>query len=187
MGYALVKPVSEQDYLHAENLSRTKHEYIFGVVYAMAGASERHNTIAGNLFAACHSARKNGPCKPFMGDMRLRIGNGQSYYYPDVMLVCDGTDNDPMFKSRPCMVAEVTSPSTEGQDHREKLQAYTAIPSLQEYLIVSQDTMQIDHYLRANATDWMHSTLKSGDVLELRCMQLVTTVDAVYANVEFGD
>jgi Uma2 family endonuclease len=185
MGYALLKPYSEDDYLNAENASRDKHEFVNGVVYAMAGATERHNTVAGNLFAACHAARQNSGCRPFMGDMRLRLEGGPTYYYPDVMVVCNKDDTDPMFKTQPCMVAEVCSPSTEALDRREKFAAYTKLASLHDYLIVSQDEVRVDHYTRLSLREWGHGQLGAGDSLTLRCPPLTLTVDELYAAVDF--
>ena len=149
MTCARLKSLTELDYLAVENHSEVKHELVHGVIHAMAGgASERHNTLAGNLFAACHAARHNSGCRPFMGEMRLRLDGGDLSYYPDVMLVCNPQGTDPMFKSLPCLLAEVSSPSTEGIDRREKRAAYLNIPTVREYLIIAQDTVQIELYQR---------------------------------------
>lgn len=185
MGYALVKPLSENDYLVAESAASDKHEFTNGAVYAMAGASERHNTIAGNLFAACHVARKDTGCRPFMGDMRLRLEGGHTYYYPDVMLVCHPEDDDPMCKTQPCMVAEISSPSTEAIDRREKFAAYTKLPTLREYLVVSQDEMRVDHYARVNLRDWGHSQLGAGDSIAFLCLPMALAVEDLYATISF--
>ena len=109
MTYALLKPLTEMDYLAEEMRTKFKHEFVDGSIHAVASASEQHNTIAGNLFAACHAARHGTQCRPFMDDMRLRLEGGNVYYYPDVMVVCNPQDTDPMFKSLPCLLAEITS------------------------------------------------------------------------------
>lgn len=204
MGYALLKPLSEQEYLALENASITKNELVGGVVHAMAGASDAHNTLAGNLFAACHGARRSGPCRPFMSDMRLRLEGGHTYYYPDVMVVCKPEDKDPSFKSQPCMLAEVLSPSTAGIDRREKLIAYKQLPSLREYLIISQDKAQVEHHVRindspnndqndnpgivnkhSNNSNWELRIVGPGDSLELLCLPLTLSMDELYASVVF--
>jgi Uma2 family endonuclease len=186
MGFARVKSLSEDDYIAAENAATDKHEFVNGVVYAMAGASERHNTIAGNLFAACHAARKGSGRRPVMGDMRLRLEGGHTYYYPDVMLICNPEDTDPMFKIQPCMVAEISSPATEATDRREKLAAYTKLPSLREYLILSQEEMRIDHYARLSLREWGHSLLGANDSVNFQCLPLVVSVKELYATVDSG-
>lgn len=145
MGFARIKPVSEDAYLAAEALSVVKHEFVDNQTHAMAGASERHNIVAGNLFAACHGSER-GACGPFIGDMRLRLDGGATYYYPDVMLVCDPQDNDSMFKTSPCMIAEVMSPSTMLLDRREKLSAYQKLPMLREILLIAQDYILVEHF-----------------------------------------
>jgi Uma2 family endonuclease len=195
MGYALLKPLSEQDYLALENASVIKNELVGGVVHAMAGATDAHNTLAGNLFVACHGARRNSPCRPFMSEMRLRLEGGHTYYYPDVMVVCKPEDKDPLFKSQPCMLAEVLSPSTASIDRREKLIAYKQIPSLREYLIISQDQVHVEHHVRlsdegnykhSNNSNWGLRTLGPGDSLELLCLPLTLSMDDLYASVVFA-
>ena len=185
MGQVALKPWTESDYLAHEAAARQRHEFVHGSLHAMAGASERHNTIAGNLFARLHAARRGGPCRPFIGDMKLRLDSGGLYYYPDVMLVCNPQDDDPLVKTTPCLVVEVTSPSTEMTDRREKLAAYLKLALLREYLIVSHESPCIDFYQRPGhiGEPWQHGSLGAGESLALRCLPL--TVDEVYADVDF--
>ncbi len=187
MGFALIKPVSEDAYLAAEALSAVKHEFVGNQAHAMAGASERHNIVAGNLFAACHGSER-GACRPFIGDMRLRLrlDGGAIYYYPDVMLVCDPQDNDSMFKTSPCMIAEVMSPSTMLLDRREKLNAYQKLPMLRECLLIAQDEPLVEHYRRLNMRDWGVSMLGLADTLELACIPLTLSVADLYRGVDFS-
>ena len=184
MSYALLKPLTEMDYLDAEARAKTKHEFVGGSIHAMAGASERHNTIALNFAAACHVARHGSLCRPFMGDMRLRLEGGSVYYYPDVMVVYHPADTDPMFKSLPCLLAEVTSPSTDGVDRREKLSAYLKIPTLREYLIISQDSAVVDLYQRHDMNQWHTTQLGLDDTFTSVCLAMALTVKAFYATVE---
>jgi len=184
MTYALLKPLREIDYLELEERAKTKHEFVGGSVHAMAGASERHNTIAGNLFAACHAARHGSECRPFMGDMRLRLEGGSVYYYPDVMVVCNPQDTDSMFKSLPCLLAEVTSPSTDGVDRREKMTAYLKIPTLREYLIISQDSMTVNLYQRHDMNQWHTTQLGADDSFTSVCLAMTLPVKAAYATLD---
>ena len=186
MGFALIKPISEDAYLAAEATSTVKHEFVGHRAHAMAGASERHNTIAGNLFAACHASQR-GPCRPFIGDMRLRLDGGSIYYYPDVMLVCDPQDSDPMFKTSPCMIAEVMSPSTMLLDRREKLIAYQKLPMLRECLLIAQDEILVEHYRRLNMRDWGMNMLGPADTLELTCIPLNLSIADLYRGIDFLD
>lgn len=173
------------DYLAEEMRAKTKHEFVDGSIHAMAGASERHNTITGNFFAACHAARHGTQCRPFMGDMHLRLEGGNVYYYPDVMVVCNPQDTDPMFKSLPCLLAEVSSPSADSVDRREKLTAYLKIPTLREYLIISQDERVVDLYQRQDMNQWHTTQLGAGDSFTSVCLGLTLPVSALYATVDF--
>jgi Uma2 family endonuclease len=185
MSFALQKLLSEEEYLAAEEKSPVKREFVAGRVYAMAGASERHNLLAGNLFAAVHRAC-GGNCRPFFADMRLRLDGGGIYYYPDLMIVCDPGDDDPYFKTSPCMIAEVLSPETESTDRREKLVAYQKLPSLREYLLVAQDQVRVEVFHRVTLREWGLTTLGRADTLELKCIPLRLPVTDLYRGVDSG-
>ena len=106
------KRITEQDYLTFEATSEFKSEYVDGDCYAMSGASEKHNRITGNIFFQLRSAARGKPngCAVFASDMKCRLDQGRSYYYPDVMLVCEPADNAEFYKEQPCFIAEVQSP-----------------------------------------------------------------------------
>jgi len=120
-----------------------------------------------------------------MSDMRLRLEGGHLYYYPDVMVVCNPQDTDPLSKSLPCLLAEVSSPSTEGIDRREKMLAYLKIPTLREYLIIAQDSMSVQLYQRYDIHQWHTAHLGAGDVFTSACMALSMPIEALYATLEF--
>lgn len=96
--------LSFDGYLLDELQSSVRHEYLAGQIYAIAGAGERHNRIALNLAFQLRSTARGGPCGVFIADMKLRIDNHDVCYYPDVMLICDPTDNDEYVKHRPCLI-----------------------------------------------------------------------------------
>jgi hypothetical protein len=129
-----------------EEASATKHEFVAGQVYALAGASERHNRIAANILAQLWAAARGSPCAVYGSDMRLRIGE-TAFYYPDVQVVCDPSDSGQSYKIRPCVIVEVLSPSTESIDLREKWLLYSGLDSLQAYP-VSRDRDRDGGYLR---------------------------------------
>ncbi|MGQ0672839.1 MAG: Uma2 family endonuclease [Hyphomicrobium sp.] len=97
--------VTVADYLAAERLTPVKHEYVDGHIYAMGGASDRHNIISGNVFAAIH-AHFRERCQVFMADMklRLRLEAAESYYYPDILVSCAAADRDPYFREQPILL-----------------------------------------------------------------------------------
>lgn len=115
---------------------------------------------------------------------RLRLEGGHLYYYPDVMVVCSSQDTDPMFKTLPCLLAEVTSPSTEGTDQREKMTAYLKIPTLHEYLIIAQDRVHVTLYQRQDLQHWHVAELGAGDVFTSVCLKLALPVEALYATLD---
>ena len=174
--------ISETDYLNGESRAKEKHEYIAGEIFAMAGASERHNRIAGNIFFHLRLATRGHSCRAFMADMKLRIARHRSYYYPHVMLVCDDSDNHPIYKIAPCFIAEVLSPSTATTDQREKWLHYQAIPSLRYYLLVDADHLSARLLTRVAEDRWTEQVLDREDFIEMACgdARLTLTLDDLY-------
>ncbi|SEH06208.1 Uncharacterised protein [Candidatus Venteria ishoeyi] len=162
-----------EEYLAAEALADIRHEYIAGNIYAMAGATERHNRIAGNLFFQLRNVARGSNCGVFMSDMKLRtkIKNTADtcFYYPDVMLGCDTSDDHPNYKTQPCLIAEVLSPSTETIDRREKLLAYKNIPSLKYYLLVSSIQTQVEYYEKNEQGQWLKAVLEAHEFINVHC------------------
>src|SRR5437660_10434913 len=112
--------LSPAEYLEGERFSEIRHEYVGGHVYAMAGASDDHNRIVGNIHGELRQRLRGKRCEPFMADMKLKIPGGQAFYYPDIMVACDPADNAKYFRERPRVVFEVLSSETERSDQREK-------------------------------------------------------------------
>lgn len=185
MTQVVLKPLTEDDYLARELDAAVRHEFVHGAVYAMAGGSANHNRIAGNLYARLLSAAEAG-CEPFISDMKLRLDAGSLFYYPDVMLVCDPLDNEAYFKTSPCLIAEVLSPSTESTDRREKWAAYQKLPSLREYVLLAQDRLCIEVYKRVNLRQWSLTVLDAAGTLVLSCGNLSVPVADLYRGVDFS-
>jgi Uma2 family endonuclease len=143
--------ISVEDYLAGEQDGDTRHEYIGGLVYAMAGTSSRHNTICVNLAVALRPHLRGKPCEVFILDVKvgLRIANEDIFYYPDLVVTCDPRDTEDYFKKFPKVLIEVLSPATERFDRHEKLSSYTQIESLEEYVLVAQDWVEVTVYRRA--------------------------------------
>lgn len=134
--------VSVEEYLAGERNSTVKHEYLGGMVYAMAGGSNRHNTIAGNVFAALHRLLRGKKCRPFNSDtkIRVRLPTQWRFYYPDASVVCRPNPPDDSFQDEPVVIVEVMSEATRRIDEGEKKDAYLSIPSLSAYVLLEQDT-----------------------------------------------
>ncbi len=174
--------LSEDDYLRLEEQASIKHELVDGEMYAMAGASERHNRITLNIAYHLRTVTRGKPCRAFMADMKLRVPAGATYYYPDVMLVCDPADDHPIYKRAPCFIAEVLSPATTSVDLREKWQAYRTLPSLRYYLLVDADRLWAKVFFRHEGEGWFEQELSPEDRLEVACgdLRLALTLDDLY-------
>ena len=191
--------MTEQEYLAFEEASDVKHEYVNGEIYAlenddgeiqgMAGASEQHNLITGNLFFHLRAASrgKGGKCKVFTSDMKFRAEEGDTYYYPDVLLGCSSDDNDRFYKEKPCFIAEVLSKSTRTIDRREKWLTYQKIPSLRYYLLVDSLQQKVDYFMRDDDGNWCSAELEDHETLTVECddYHAVLTLADIYEDVIF--
>jgi Uma2 family endonuclease len=171
-------------YLRGEREATVRHEYVDGQVYAMAGASDRHNRIAGNVFARCLQHLREGPCEPFISDMKLYIAPNL-FYYPDVMVTCDTPGGDPYFRTQSVLLVEVLSPATERVDRNEKLRAYQNIPTLKEYLIISQDQALIELHRRTMDGWFSEEYDADDDEITFDSIGLTLTVAEIYRGVPF--
>lgn len=142
--------VSEADYLAGELVAEEKHEYIAGVVYAMAGGSNRHARIGGNVFAGLHVRLRGRSCDAFNSDTKVKVllATGTRYYYPDAMVVCDRNSEHDSFQDRPAVIVEVLSESTRRTDESEKKDAYLSIPTLGVYLLVEPERAAVTAFRR---------------------------------------
>ncbi len=179
-------PLTPGEYLERELRSPFKHEYVDGAIYAMSGASRRHNLIAARLvYRASEAATKRANCQVFGSDMRVRVEARNCYYYPDLSACCDPTDRDDLYVLRPCFIVEVSSFSTAAIDRREKRIAYLCLDSLREYAIVDQDRLRVEVY-RREGTEWRGVLLnRPEDVLVSTCLGMHVALGQLYDGVEF--
>jgi len=184
MKIAQYAQISEEDYLRLEAASPFKSEFVSGHIYAMTGASLRHNVIALNMATILRAHLRGSPCRAFMSDAKLRVAKFNSYYYPDVMVTCDPryqrvSPGDGMVDA-PRLIVEILSTSTEATDRREKLQAYRSLPSLLEYVLISQELAAIEIHRRQGDIGWQIITLSPGDPVEFSSVELTTDFAALY-------
>jgi Uma2 family endonuclease len=175
--------VSIDEFLAFENASPTRHEYVAGQVYAMSGTTARHNDIASNIHASLRSAVRGGPCKAYIIDLKVRVGQDR-IYYPDGLAVCTPHAGDTLVFDDPCLIIEVTSRGTRRIDHGEKMGAYLGLPSLRGYLIAEHDRRRVTLYSRADAGDWTRTELFASGHLELPCPRSTLSLDEIYDGVE---
>lgn len=177
--------ISVEDYLEGEKISPVKHEYVDGEVFAMAGTSDRHNRIAVNLTTALDNHLQNSPCEPFSSDIKVQATKNV-FYYPDILVSCEENPQSPYFRNQPILIIEVTSPSTEKIDRREKLLFYLQMPSVQEYVIVSQQKMAVEVHRRQPDGRWITYYFdESDDIVEFASIELSLPLTEVYRRVKF--
>jgi Uma2 family endonuclease len=174
--------MSFETYLEGERDGDIRHEYVDGQIYAMGGASELHNTVAAELHTAINS-RLPDTCRAWMADMKVKIEyGGKTFgYYPDIMVACGENTGDQYVRTNPILIVEVLSATTRRTDLNEKLANYTQIPSLLEYVTVSQDTPHLRIFRRR--CDWQPEYCYAGDSFVLESVGLEMAVEAVYRRV----
>lgn len=143
-------PVTIEDYLASEALGPVKHEYLGGQVHAMAGGSNRHNTIGVNFLGAFHDQLRGKTCQPFNSDTKVKVTlvDHVRFYYPDAMVVCQAAPLGEHFQEQPVVVVEVLSETTRRIDLGEKRDAYLAIPSLKVLLFAESEAPALSVYRR---------------------------------------
>ena len=174
--------LSPDEYLEGERSAEVRHEYVDGHVYAMAGASDDHNRIAGNIFRELGNALRGHQCEPFINDMKVKIppAFADVYYYPDVLVACDPTDNARYFRERPTVIIEVLSPETERTDRREKAIAYRQIPTVDAYVLVEQERMAAT-ILRRTEPGWQSDVIEGrGSILKLPGIGVEIPLERIY-------
>ncbi|WP_448573890.1 Uma2 family endonuclease [Trichothermofontia sp.] len=174
--------LSVADYLQLEAESPTKHEYINGEAYAMAGASDTHVTIAGNLFALLRNHVRGSGCRVYITAMKARLEACNCFYYPDIMVTCDPQDQDtPTYKRFPKLIVEVLSDSTEAFDRGDKFADYQTLASLEEYVLINTRHQRIECFRRNPEGLWvLQSYLPESDHFELQSVGFSGTLAAVY-------
>ncbi len=175
--------ISEADYLEGEPLSDIKHEYIDGEVFAMAGAKMAHNRIVSNVNAFLNVHLKDSHCESASSDMKVKINT--RYFYPDVLVDCSGLDDEESFTETPTLIVEVLSKSTRRMDKTIKHDAYLVIPTLQEYVIIETDVVDIEVFKRSEG--WLPQHYFLGDEIHLDSIDLTLSVEEIYHRVNNED
>jgi Uma2 family endonuclease len=185
MGVAAVRHrISPQEYLAGELVAEVRHEYVDGEVFAMGGASRRHNTIIHNLILRLDpTARKRG-CRAYSTDVKVRVAAADAYYYPDFVVTCAKDDRDEYVIEAPSLIVEVLSPTTEAVDRREKRVNYGKLPSLVEYLTVAQDCRRVEVWRRG--PEGLRVEVYESGSFRLNSLDCEVSLDDIYAGVE-GD
>ena len=169
-------------YLELERTSETKHEYLRGEVFAMAGGTPEHARLAANIIGELGAALRGRPCSVFTSDARVRIEATDRATYPDVTVVCGRLEHaadDPDSITNPVVIVEILSDATEADDRGEKFAHYRRLASLREYVLVSQRARRLEVYRRRDER-WMLDEAGTGATLRLESIDVTLSVDDVY-------
>ncbi len=179
-----------EEYLARERKALDKSEYRDGQIYTIPGASRKHNLITGNTLAELHVQLRNRVCEVYPSDMRVKVSPPGTYTYPDVVVVCE----EPQFEDthfdtllNPTVLIEVLSPSTAAYDRGEKFASYQKLDSLCEYVLISQDRVRVEHYLRQEQTWDLTEFHSLSDVFQLVSIVCELSLQAIYAKVQFSE
>jgi Uma2 family endonuclease len=175
--------ISEQDYLQGELIAEIRHELIDGDVFAMTGASRNHQRLVGNLYSALNQHLMNKGCEPFANELKVKAAG--CFFYPDLIVVCDDPQGDDYFTDNPSLIVEVLSKSTRRLDKTTKLAAYKALPSLQEYVLIEQDHVEIEVLRRSQ--HWFAEHYFLGDSIRFDSIDLTVNVADIYHRVNNED
>jgi len=185
-----LQPMTEAEYLAFERESDIKHEFVDGEIFAMAGASWHHTVIVANINTHLNIELENSSCISVTNDMKVYVASEKSFRYPDVVVVC----GDPQFRegepdvlTNPIVIFEVLSPSTELRDRSIKYFEYQQIQSLQDYILVAQDTYRMEIFSRTNTKGWLHTmTSNLDDALTIPSIDIMLKLNAVYQPVGYN-
>lgn len=172
-----------REYLSHEAASNTKHEYLDGQIFAMAGGTPEHSALIASVTTHLSNQVRGGNCRVHMSDLRIRVEQTGLATYPDVAVVCGTWKRDPEDPNtilNPTVLVEVLSPSTEAYDRGEKLEHYRSIPGLRACLLVAHDRREIELWLREPDQPWTRTLVGPGETFEIGCVGAKLAVDVVY-------
>lgn len=180
---------TDAEYLDGEREAFEKSEFINGRIVAMAGASEKHNVVSSNLSGELYVQTKNSKCRAFSSDMRVKAKRG-NYYYPDIVVVCGEREFEDDKKDvllNPSVVIEILSKSTRLKDRNEKLDSYMSLESLTDYVLVEQDEMRVEHFIKKSEKEWTARLLnENADRLVLESIKSRIALAEIYREVKFS-
>jgi Uma2 family endonuclease len=178
--------MSPEVYLKAEQDSLIKHEYRQGLVYAMAGASNVHVLVAGNLFAMLRNHVRGSGCRAYISDTKVQIESVKTYYYPDLAISCDQRNREfKDFLRHPCLITEVLSDTTEAFDRGDKFNDYRNLESLQEYVLVSQTRKRVECFRKNAEGQWVLYPYDELDEMHLASVDFRCAIADIYEDVDF--
>ena len=179
--------LTPQEYLAVEREAEFKSEYFNGEMFAMSGASRKHNLIVTNIVRELSQQFRGRPCEVYSSDMRVKVSATGLYTYPDSIVVC----SEPKFEDahvdtllNPTLIVEVLSASTAAYDRGQKFAHYRGIESLSEYVLVSQDECKVEHFAKQSDRQWLQTVVQSLEAeINLDSIQGVLRLREIYDRV----
>lgn len=182
-----------EEYFALEEESASRHEYYHGEIFpldgagspeGMAGGTKRHNRLIQNCAFALRTGLEGRNCEIFAENVRLALADDQHFNYPDVVVSCDPADDDPRTVHTPVLIVEVLSRSTEARDRGWKFEQYQSLPSLQQYVLISQYRMLVDSFVRTDHGTWELTPLRQPeDLLQVPSLGLAVALPALYEHI----
>ncbi|MBR8830998.1 MAG: hypothetical protein N5P05_001939 [Chroococcopsis gigantea SAG 12.99] len=187
------KSYTSDEYLELEVNSQERHEYRGGKIVSMTGGTPNHNQIGLNVAGALNFGLKRQPYRVFVNDQRLWIPDAKIYTYPDVMVVAGGLEFQEGRKdtiTNPLLIVEVLSPSTRTYDKNDKFSAYRTIPDFQEYVLIEQDRIYIQHFYKTEPKKWVfveYGQEEKDKELTFSSLPFQISLEDIYDKVIFAD
>ncbi|MCW6052362.1 Uma2 family endonuclease [Lyngbya sp. CCAP 1446/10] len=182
--------LSPEEYFAWEEKQLEKHEYIDGQVYpmgicGMSGGSKNHSLLAVKFITLFSNHLEGSSCDTATSDLRINIVGTNNYIYPDVSVTCDDRDKTTtQYITYPSLIVEVLSPSTEAYDRGGKFRMYSKNSALQDYLLVSSTSIEIDFYHKKDTGEWLIINYQAGDTIELKSINLSFAIEQIYRNLD---
>jgi len=182
--------LTPKEYFAWEEQQLEKHELINGQVYpmgicGMSGGSKNHSLLAAKFITLFSNHLEGSSCETATSDLRINIVGTNNYTYPDVSVTCDDRDKTTtQYITYPSLIVEVLSPSTEAYDRGGKFRMYRKNPALQDYLLVSSTSIEIDLYHKKDTGEWLIINYQAGDTIELKSINLSFAIEQIYRNLD---
>jgi Uma2 family endonuclease len=181
--------ITPEQYLEIDSKAEIKSEYVYGEMFAMAGAGRVHNLLAGNVADRLRAQLRTGNCEAYQSDMRVRINAAGLFAYPDVVVACDPqfVEEKQYTLVNPSVIVEVLSPSTEAYDLRTKFKYYREIESFREYLLVASESVDVELWNLESNGKWVLSNYDHlDDEVELQSIGCRLALRDIYEKIELG-
>lgn len=178
--------MTAEEYLAWEAKQELRHEYIDSEILAMTGGTLPHNDIALNFYTALRPHLRDRGCRVNVSDVKVQASKNSRYFYPDLVVTCDPDDLKARdFIQHPKLIVEVLSPGTESYDRTKKLKYYRQIPSLQEYVLVDSEEIEVEIYRRGEGKMWLYYQYEPGEAIALESIEFECPIELLYEGVSF--